>query len=147
MYEKMLIAGWADMDFNGHMRNTAYLDKAADIRMMFFAAHGFPMNEFSRLQIGPVGQKDEIVYYREVNLLDEIRVTLALAGLSQDGSRWVLRNEFFRPDSKLAASLTSAGGWLDLRARALIAPPPNLFKTMQDAPRTPDFQALPTSIK
>jgi len=28
VYEKTLIAGWGDMDFNAHMRNTAYLDKA-----------------------------------------------------------------------------------------------------------------------
>jgi acyl-CoA thioester hydrolase len=29
MYEKKLLAGWGDMDFNAHMRNTAYLDKSA----------------------------------------------------------------------------------------------------------------------
>jgi acyl-CoA thioester hydrolase len=40
MYERTLFASWGDMDFNGHMRNTAYLDKAADVRLMFFAAHG-----------------------------------------------------------------------------------------------------------
>lgn len=32
MYTKKLYAGWADMDSNSHMRNTAYLDKAADVR-------------------------------------------------------------------------------------------------------------------
>ena len=30
MYSKILLAGWADMDFNSHMRNTAFLDKSAD---------------------------------------------------------------------------------------------------------------------
>ena len=34
------------MDFNGHMANTAYLDLAADVRMAFFAEHGFPPAEF-----------------------------------------------------------------------------------------------------
>jgi acyl-CoA thioester hydrolase len=29
MYVKTLFAGWGDMDFNAHMRNTAYLDKSA----------------------------------------------------------------------------------------------------------------------
>jgi len=33
MYSKPFIAGWGDMDSNGHMRNTAYLDRAADVRM------------------------------------------------------------------------------------------------------------------
>jgi acyl-CoA thioester hydrolase len=145
MYEQRLIAGWADMDFNSHMRNTAYLDKSADVRMMFFAAHGFSVREFYRLKIGPVVQKDEIVYFREVNLLDELTVTLALAGLSPDGSRWILRNEFFRSDSK-AASVNSAGGWLDLAARRLVVPPRDLLQTMQQATRTDDFQELPAIV-
>ncbi|WP_229422843.1 thioesterase family protein [Telluria aromaticivorans] len=34
MGEQTLIAGWGNMDFNAHMRNTAYLDKSADVRMM-----------------------------------------------------------------------------------------------------------------
>jgi acyl-CoA thioester hydrolase len=141
MYERNLIAGWGDMDFNSHMRNTAYLDKSADVRMMFFAEHGFPVREFYRLKIGPVVQKDEIVYFKEANLLDELRVTLALAGLSPDGSRWILRNEFFRSNTKLA-SVNSSGGWLDLTARRLVVPPKNLLEMLEHAPRTEDFREL-----
>ena len=147
MYEKKLIAGWGDMDFNSHMSNTAYLDKSADVRMMFFAAHGFPMSEFSRLKIGPVVQKDEIAYFREVNLLEELRVTLAVAGLSQDGSRWLIRNAFFRADDKLAATVTSSGGWLDLTARTLVGAPKGLLEALNELPHTDDFQELPTSMK
>jgi acyl-CoA thioester hydrolase len=29
MYKKRIYAGWADMDFNAHMSNTAYLNKSA----------------------------------------------------------------------------------------------------------------------
>ena len=140
------MAGWGDMDFNSHMKNTAFLDKSGDVRMMFFAEHDFPMREFARLKVGPVIQKDEIEYVREVNLLDQIRITLAIAGLSEDGSRWLMRNEFFRPDGKLAAKVTSAGGWLDLGARRLVAAPAALLATLNVLPRTSDFQALPTSV-
>lgn len=66
MYSKTLFAGWGDMDFNSHMKNTAFLDKSADVRMMFFAENGFPMAEFSRLKIGPVIMKDEVEYQKEV---------------------------------------------------------------------------------
>ena len=38
MFEHRFVAGWGDMDFNGHMRNTAYLDRGSDSRMLFFAA-------------------------------------------------------------------------------------------------------------
>lgn len=47
MYEKTLYAGWGDMDFNSHMKNTAYLDKCADVRQMFLAENGFPIEEFT----------------------------------------------------------------------------------------------------
>lgn len=147
MYTKVLYAGWADMDFNSHMKNTAYLDKTADVRQMFLMEHGFPIEEFLRLRIGPVVMKDEVEYFKEVGLQQKITITYALAGHSSDGSRFLLRHEIFRPDGKLSARVTSAGGWLDLAERKLIAPPPALLSAMNSLERTSDFVVLPSSIK
>lgn len=144
MYEKMLMAGWGDMDFNSHMRNTAYLDKCGDVRMMYFAENGFPMSEFMRLRLGPVVMKDEIEYFREFHLLDEIKVTMSMAGMSDDGSRMLLRNELFRKGT-LAARITSYVGWIDLEKRKLTLPPDNLLKPLRDLDRTEDFKVLPAS--
>jgi acyl-CoA thioester hydrolase len=147
VFEKLLVAGWGDMDFNSHMRNTAFLDKSADVRMMFFSENGFPMEEFIRRKIGPVIMKDEIEYFKEIRLLEELRVTLAIAGLAEDGSRFLLRNEFWRADEKLAAKVTSAGGWLDLSIRKLVVPPEALLAALRSLPQTDDFQILSSSIK
>ncbi len=147
MYEKMLFAGWGDMDFNSHMRNTAYLDKSADVRMMFFSDNGFPMVEFVRRRLGPVIMREEMEYFKEVKLLDQLQVTFSNAGLSEDGSRFRVRNEFFRPDKKLAAKVTSTGGWLDLSTRNLIVPPEALLRAMQSLQRTDDFEVLPSSVR
>ena len=147
MFEKRLVAGWGDMDFNSHMRNTAFLDKSADVRMMFFSENGFSIDEFIRRKIGPVIMKDEIEYFKEIRLLEELRVTLAMAGLARDGSRFLLRNEFVRSNEKLAARVTSAGGWLDLTIRKLVAPPEALLTALRSLPRTDDFQILSSSIK
>ena len=144
MYQQNLIAGWGDMDFNSHMRNTAYLDKSADVRMMYFAENGFPMAEFVRLGLGPVVMKDEIEYFREFHLLDTVKITHALAGLSEDGSRFVMRNEFFRPDDQLAARVASTSGWLDLKQRRLTVPPAALLAALQKLERTADFRELPS---
>ncbi len=103
MFEKRLLAGWGDMDFNSHMRNTAFLDKSADVRRMFFSANRFPIDEFIRRKIGPVILKDEVEYFKEIRLLEELRVTLAIAGAAEDGSDFLMRNEFWRADGKLAA--------------------------------------------
>ena len=135
------------MDFNAHMRNTSFLDRSADVRMMFFAEQQFSTDEFIRLKIGPVIMKDEAEYFKEVRLLDTLRATLALAGLASDGSRWLMRNEFWRPDGKLAARVTSSGGWLDLVARKLVVPPAPLLDSMRSLEHTDDFMELPSSIR
>jgi len=142
MFARQMVATWGDMDFNGHMRNTAFLDKAADIRLMFFAEHGLPIEEFGRLKIGPVVRKDELEYFKEIRLLEEIRVTLSAAGLSDDGARFLVRNEFWRMDDTLAARVTSWGGWLDHQARKLVVPPDGLLAALRAMPRTDDFQVL-----
>jgi acyl-CoA thioester hydrolase len=147
MYSKTLFAGWGDMDFNSHMKNTAFLDKSADVRMMFFAENGFPTEEFRRLRIGPVVMKDELEYRKEVGLMQEIIVTLAMAGMAPDGSRFILRNEILRPAGKLCAKVTSSGGWLNLDARKLVAPPQALLAALQLLPQTEDFVVLPSNVR
>lgn len=146
MFTRTFVAGWGDMDFNSHMRNTAFLDRAADVRMMYFADNDFPVEEFMRRMIGPVIRSDEVEYFREIHLLHEIEVTLASAGMSADGSRFLLRNEIYRDDSQLAARVTSKGGWMDLRERKLIVPPDDLLAAMQRMSRTDEFRELPSSV-
>lgn len=141
MYQKTLVAGWGDMDYNAHMRNTAYLDKSADVRMMYFADYGFPMAQFARLQLGPVVKKDVVEYFREIHLLDDIDVTFSMAALSEDAGRMILRNEFYRK-GVLAARVNSTAGWFDLKNRKLITPPPNLAQALHDLSRTDDFVVL-----
>ena len=146
MFEKTLYAGWRDMDYNSHMANTAYLDRAADVRMMYFAENGFSADDLLRMKIGPVIMKDEIEYFREVRLLQELRVNLMLAGLAQDGSRFILRNEFAHADGTRCAVVTSTGGWLDLNLRKLIAPPDAIRKATEALSRVDGFQELRSSV-
>ena len=147
MYSKSLLASWADMDFKAHMKNTAFLDRAADVRMMFFTDNGFPMSEFVRLRIGPVIMKDEVEYFREIGLLEPFSVNLELAGLAPDGSRFLMRNTTLRGDGKPSAHVTSLGGWLDLGARRLAEPPASLLAALNALDRTDDFIDLPTAAK
>jgi len=140
-------AAWADMDANAHMANVAYLSKCVDARMSFFKQHGFPVTEFAKRQIGPVVRRDELEYYREIGLLEPIKVTLEIAGMAPDGSRFRLRNEILTEDGKRAARVTSEGGWLDLAKRKLIAPPADLLEALSAMPQATEFERLPSSIR
>lgn len=138
-YAREFLAGWATMDANGHMGNTAYLNLAADVRMAFFAEHGFPPTEFRRLAIGPVVKKEEIEYFREIGLHEKVTVTYAVLAMSADGARFTIENEIWTASGERAAVVRSTGGWLDLRARKLVAPPPELHAVFASVPRAPGF--------
>ncbi|MGH7709827.1 MAG: thioesterase family protein [Gemmatimonadaceae bacterium] len=144
-YAKQFLAGWGTMDFNGHMANTSYLNLAADVRMAFFADHGFPPSEFRRLALGPVIRKDELEYFREIGLHDTVTVTYAALAMSADGAKFVVENEIWSPSGERAATVRSTGGWLDLRLRKLVAPPEALLQTFILVPRSPEFVELPAS--
>lgn len=144
-FRHRLHARWGDMDFNGHMRNTAYLDASGDVRLLYFAHHGFSIAELARLRVGPVILRDDLEYFRELHLHDPIDATLQLAGLSADGTRFRLRNEFFRGDGKLACRVTSTGGWLDHGTRRLTRPPEALRDIVAQMPRSEDFAVLELS--
>lgn len=137
---------WSDLDANGHMANTAFLDVCVDVRLGFFESVGFARSELARLGIGPVVRRDEVDYLRELRLGDPYEVTLDLTACSQDGSRFGLRNTFRRADGKVVAVVTSHGGWLDLAARRLIAPPTELLAALRAMPLAEDFVELPSSV-
>ena len=146
-YTKTFHVRWGDMDFNAHMRNTAYLDISADVRMMYFSENGFPMRDFERLKIGPVIIRDELDYFREMHLLESISVNLILAGLSEDASRFCIRNEFSREDGKRVARVTSTGGWLALATRKLTTPPDKLAQVLHSLAKSEDFQTLDSILR
>ncbi|MRD47542.1 thioesterase [Caenimonas koreensis DSM 17982] len=144
---RRFLAGWADMDWNSHMANTAYLNKAVDARVLALADKGFPTDEFLRLRLGVVVMKDEIEYKREIKWMEEFDINFSLAGLAPDGSRFKVRNEVFRATGELAACITTTGGFLDLDARKLVAPPPAVLAAYRSLPRTEDYGDLPSSVK
>lgn len=146
-FETTLQVSWAHLDANGHMANTSYMVLAIDTRFTYFTSRGFSPDHFRRHGIGPVVRRDEMDYYRELHLLERVRVNLLLAGLSDDASRFRIRNEVYREDGQMAARITSLGGWFDLKARKLVAPPEELAQALRDLARTDDYEELPSSVR
>ena len=147
MFSRVLQATWSDIDFNAHMRNTAYLDKAADVRLIFFEESGLSMADFERLRVGPVALRDEIDYLKEIRLHEEVTVSLELAGLSEDKARFRLRNVFTRGDGNVSAVITTLCGWLDLNIRRLVPPPEGFLDVLLRLTRTEDYAVIPSIPK
>lgn len=99
--------------------------------------------EFRRLALGPVIRKDELEYFREVGLHETVTITYAALAMSADGSRFVVENEIWSATGERAATVRSTGGWLDLRARKLVAPPATLLSAFMQVPRSPNVSELP----
>jgi acyl-CoA thioester hydrolase len=76
-----------------------------------------------------------------------LEVTLEMAGMAPDGSRFIIRNCYFRQDGKISVTINSTVGWLDLDERRLIVPPESLFDALRNIAKTDDFVELPSSIK
>ena len=139
-------ARWSDMDQNAHVANSAFLDMAVDARMCWFKSCGLEPGEFARRRIGPVVRRDEIEYRRELRMLEEVTVTLEIAGMAENGSRFRMANDFLDVEGRLCARLRTEGGWLDLAARKLVVPPPDIMAALETLSRTPDFEVLPPSV-
>lgn len=133
---------WGDLDANVHLRNTAYLDYAAQTRFLYLQQHGFTPADFRAAGIGPVVFSEQITYHKELHFLEPFRVTLELGGMSEDGAKFVMVNRFLKEDGRVAAEVVSRGAWFDIGARKVTAPPEGLHAAMRSAKRTDDYAVL-----
>jgi acyl-CoA thioester hydrolase len=144
-FHRSFTVRWADCDANGHLRNTCYSEYAIEVRMAFLAQHGFGLPQFKACGVGPVLLREEIDYFRECHMGEELRVDLTALGLSDDGARFLLAHDVHKPDGTQAAHLVIKGGWLDTAARRLAPPPPRLKEIFEQVERAEGFQVLPNA--
>ena len=136
-------ARWADMDYNQHMRNAAFLGVSEQCRVGYMAHKGLAMERFGELGIGPVVLEDRLTYKRELKLLDPFRVELSLTGSTRDGRRMTVRNTIIRTsDDAVAAVVESVVLWFDISARKPVVPPDELRAVWLSAHRASDFAWL-----
>jgi acyl-CoA thioester hydrolase len=73
---------WSDLDANGHVNYSAYINATGDLRYRFFSEHNFPPDKFVKLGIGPVYTAIHAQFLREVRMAETVTITYALSGLS-----------------------------------------------------------------
>lgn len=141
-FSRRFLVGWGSVDANGHMRNTAYFDAAADVRLAFLESRGWDRRRFEDAGIGPVALEEHIRYRHELRLREAFDVTLELAGIGPDGARLRLRSRFLGREAREGAALTSDLAWMDLRSRRLCPVPADLAEAFLQLVPTEDFEPL-----
>jgi len=133
---------WSDLDANGHVNYSAYINAAGDLRYRFFAEHDFPPDKFEQLGIGPVYTAIHAQFLREVRIGESVTITFTLSGLSAQGGRWKVLHDVLKSNGKRAVSLEVEGAILNLATRRPVLPTAELLQTFSLIPRAKDFQVL-----
>ena len=133
---------WSDFDPNRHMRHTAYNDYAAEVRVRYFAAQNFSIEEFTKHNIGPILFEEYTSFRKEIHLGENISVNLKLAGLSKNNERWKITHEVFNEAGKLSAIIKVYGAWIDLIKRKLTTPPKEAQNLFLNAEKMHDFEEI-----
>lgn len=144
-YSRIYEIRWADLDANGHVRYSAYIDATADVRYRFFAEHDFPPEAFQKLGISPVYTALSAQFLREVRSGETLNINYLLAGLSPQGSRWKVQHDLLKANGKKAAVISLEGTILDLNTRRATVPPAELLSLIRQLARTPEFEEMPES--
>jgi acyl-CoA thioester hydrolase len=143
-FTKPIELRWADLDPNGHVRHSVYYDWGAMCRVAYLERQGVGLAWMARNGIGPVLFREEARFLRELRFGDELRIDVQLAAASPDGRKWRMRHRVFRGE-ELTATIEMDGAWLDLRARKIVVPPPEMVRAFEQLGRTEDFVVLPSS--
>ncbi|PHS51021.1 MAG: thioesterase [Lutibacter sp.] len=133
---------WSDFDPNRHMRHTAYNDYAAEVRVRYFQEHGLSINEFAKLNIGPILFKEETSFLKEIHIGENITVNMELEGVSRGIERWRFKHQIFNEQGKLAAEIKVYGAWIDLIKRKLTAPPSKFESIFEHLPKSINFNEI-----
>ncbi len=138
---------WSDLDANGHVNYSAYIDAAGDLRYRFFTEHGYPPHRFLEMGMGPVYTDIHARFLREVRIGETITITYQLEGLSASGGHWKVHHDVLKANGKKAVSIDIEGVILDLTTRKPALPPAELFQVFDLIPRTAEFAMLADSLR
>ncbi|MFJ5722300.1 acyl-CoA thioesterase [Streptomyces sp. NPDC093149] len=140
-FKKSFEVRWDDVDLNGHLRNTRYLEYTSTARLSYLAEAGWDVRALQKEGFTIVMLGEEVTYLREVFFTERVSVSCEVVGLSADGSRWRIQHSISRENGEEAAVVRALGAWIDIRARKITAPPPGIRAALEAA-RSDDFEVI-----
>lgn len=130
-FQSKFCIGWSDLDPNYHVHHTVFTKYASETRIAFFVKSGLLPDYLKEHNIGPILFREEIKYYNEVNLGEEITVNCLVTSMPPNASKVNIRNDILKSNQKKAAIINSTTMWLDLKSRKIVQPPPKVSQAFQ----------------
>ncbi|MRH87771.1 thioesterase [Nocardia sp. SYP-A9097] len=121
-----------ELDINGHLNQAVYLQYAEHARWEMLKAAGTPGEKMVAAGIGPVVLENNIKYFRELHLGDEVTVSCEFEW--QGGKVFRMRQEIRRLDGTVSAEINVTAGVMDLKARKLVPDPGAALRGLAEAP-------------
>lgn len=131
-FETGLTVRSSDLDSNGHVRGSVYLDYGDHARWEWLRAAGVSLDAMREAGLGPVSLETTVRWLHELRAGDEIVVTAAFRW--GEGKTSAVVQELRRPDGTVAAEITGVGGLLDLEQRRLVADPQARWRELAARP-------------
>ena len=85
---------------------------------------------------------EHVYYLREVLPGAEVRVSLEIKGMSEDGMFFEFHHNFYDPRGRHLAHCEMMGGWIDLTARKLTPLDPELLHRFKALEKAEGFRTL-----
>ncbi|MAM28723.1 MAG: thioesterase [Flavobacteriaceae bacterium] len=142
MYIKEFEIRWSDVDANRHLRNSAYIDFMSHTRMSYFGSKGFGQQHLAEMNLGPVALYERMYYFKEAFPGKPLRVSLQLKGLSEKGTFFEFRHNFYDHKGRNLGRCEMLGAWIDLKERKLVPLPEEFYSFLDGIDKTDDFKIL-----
>lgn len=118
------------LDTFGHVNNAVYLQLYEEARWDFITKNNLGLKEILETQVGPVLLDLNLTFKAELKNREKIKVVSQARPELRNKFVMVLDQKMLKGDGKVASTLTLSVGVMDLKARKLIAPPPEWLKAL-----------------
>ncbi|WP_010522092.1 acyl-CoA thioesterase [Aquimarina agarivorans] len=133
---------WSDLDPNQHLANSAYTNFMSATRMAYMTKQGVSYNDLKKHSIGPVVLREEIHYFKEVFPGKPVYVSQEVFAVSEEGSFYKIRHNFYDDQGGNFARGEMLGTWLDMKTRKIVAPPSEIYDPLMGSNHAADFKIL-----
>ena len=143
MFTQQFDIRWSDLDPNRHVANATYANLMTEIRLGFLRENGISQAFFAKHAVGPVIFSEEFYYIKEVMPNARVTVGVELLAHTADARLMKFSQYLFNEQQKLSVYSETFFGWMNLDERKLIAPPEELFATLDKMSKAPGYHLLP----